>query len=115
MFIAPVIGSAEHSITELIRPAAIFLPKNFFIVKNLRSNIYTLFYHIKREMSTSCTKISFLLIINMTFVTIYTIKFRLIIKYNFYKARKISAYLNTPYILWVLFAAYLNITTAILN
>lgn len=34
---------------------------------------------------------------------------------NFYKVRKISAYLNIPYILWVLFAAYLNIATAILN
>ncbi len=34
---------------------------------------------------------------------------------SFRKINKIAAYLNIPYLLWVMFAAYLNITTAIIN
>lgn len=33
----------------------------------------------------------------------------------FYRVRKVSAYLNIPYLLWTLFAAYLNIGIFILN
>lgn len=34
---------------------------------------------------------------------------------NFYKINKISAYLNIPYLLWILFATYLTIGIYILN
>lgn len=34
---------------------------------------------------------------------------------NFYKIRYISAFLNIPYILWIIFAVYLNVATIILN
>ena len=33
----------------------------------------------------------------------------------FYKTDKTSAFINIPYLLWVLFATYLNIATAIIN
>lgn len=35
--------------------------------------------------------------------------------YLFYKIRKSAAYLNVPYILWLCFALYLNIATAVIN
>lgn len=35
--------------------------------------------------------------------------------YLFCRIRKISAYLNIPYILWLCFALYLNISTALIN
>jgi len=34
---------------------------------------------------------------------------------QFYKARPIAAYLQIPYLLWLTFAAYLNLAIAILN
>ena len=34
---------------------------------------------------------------------------------KFYKVNKISAYLLIPYILWIIFAGYLNLSVAILN
>ena len=33
----------------------------------------------------------------------------------FYKLDKVAAFINIPYLLWVLFAAYLNIATAVIN
>ena len=35
--------------------------------------------------------------------------------YKFYKINKTAAYLQIPYLLWVTFAAYLNLAIAILN
>lgn len=35
--------------------------------------------------------------------------------YLFYRLRRISALLNIPYILWLCFALYLNIATAVIN
>lgn len=35
--------------------------------------------------------------------------------YNFSKINKTSAYLNIPYLLWVIFATYLTVATAIVN
>ena len=35
--------------------------------------------------------------------------------YLFYKEYKISAYLNIPYLLWIIFATYLNIGIYVLN
>ena len=34
---------------------------------------------------------------------------------SFYKIRHISAFLNIPYLLWIIFATYLNFVTIILN
>lgn len=34
---------------------------------------------------------------------------------SFSKINKLAAYLNIPYLLWVMFATYLNIATAIIN
>lgn len=39
----------------------------------------------------------------------------IIMIYWFYKKKKISAYLNVPYLLWILFATYLTIGIYILN
>ena len=33
----------------------------------------------------------------------------------FYKLDKVATFINIPYLLWVLFAAYLNIATAVIN
>ena len=33
----------------------------------------------------------------------------------FYKLDKVAVFINIPYLLWVLFAAYLNIATAVIN
>lgn len=33
----------------------------------------------------------------------------------FYKLDKVAAFINIPYLLWVLFATYLNIATAVIN
>lgn len=35
--------------------------------------------------------------------------------YRFYKIKPLAAYLNLPYLLWLLFAAYLNIGVFVLN
>lgn len=35
--------------------------------------------------------------------------------YNFYKIKKIAGYLNIPYLLWLIFAAVLNISIVVLN
>lgn len=38
-----------------------------------------------------------------------------VMAYNFYKANKLAGYLIIPYILWVLFALYLNFNIFLLN
>ena len=43
------------------------------------------------------------------------IYFTILMIINFYKIKKIAAYLQFPYIIWLLFALYLNIGVAILN
>ncbi|MBE6154540.1 MAG: tryptophan-rich sensory protein [Firmicutes bacterium] len=35
--------------------------------------------------------------------------------YNFYKIKSVAGYINLPYILWLIFAAFLNISIVILN
>jgi len=35
--------------------------------------------------------------------------------YNFYKIKSVAGYINLPYILWLIFAAFLNISILILN
>ena len=39
----------------------------------------------------------------------------IIMLYKFYKIDKLSAYINIPYIIWLLFAGYLNLFIFILN
>ena len=34
---------------------------------------------------------------------------------KFYRIKPLAAYLNIPYIIWVTFAAYLNIATVVIN
>lgn len=52
--------------------------------------------------------ISIIWIILLDILVIYMI-------YLFFKEKKISAYLNLPYIIWILFASYLTIGIYILN
>ena len=52
--------------------------------------------------------LSILWIILLDFLVAYMI-------YKFYKKYKISAYLNIPYLIWILFATYLTIGIYILN
>lgn len=51
---------------------------------------------------------SILWIILLDFILLYFIK-------NFYEQKKISAYLNIPYLLWCFFATYLTIGIYLLN
>ena len=39
----------------------------------------------------------------------------IIMIYNFYKKNKIAGLLQIPYLLWIIFASYLNISTYLLN
>ena len=52
--------------------------------------------------------LSIIWIIILLFLTIF-------MTYLFYQKNKLSAYLLIPYILWLIFATYLNIGTTILN
>ena len=48
---------------------------------------------------------------HLTFVTILVV----IMIINFYKINKVAGLIQIPYLLWLLFAAYLNLTIFILN
>ena len=56
-------------------------------------------------------KLRFVAIICITILDILVI----LLIYLFYQKNKISAYLNIPYLLWILFATYLTIGIYILN
>ena len=74
-----------------------------FIVQFIINLIWPfLFFNIKQY---SLSAVWILLIIYFTILMIV----------DFYKIKKIAAYLQFPYIIWLLFALYLNIGVAVLN
>ena len=74
-----------------------------YIVQLFINSIWPLFFFKFRFLL-----LSFFIIIFLIYLVI-----KMIIE--FYKTNKLSAYLQIPYLLWLLFAAYLNLSVFLLN
>lgn len=74
-----------------------------YIVQLFINSIWPLFFFKFRYFF-----ISFLIILLLIYLVIKMIS-------EFYKHNKVAAYLQIPYLLWLLFAAYLNLAIFLLN
>ena len=113
----------------LIKPIEI-PPIVFPIVWSILYILYSISIYIVRD-SKEANKIYLLQIITNSLWTLFFFGFKLIsfsfiwclllliivsiMTYYFYKLNKVSGFLNIPYILWLLFASYLNLSILILN
>lgn len=114
----------------------LFSPPGFIfpIVWTILYLLMGLSYFIIKKTETSDKKIDFVYYLQLFFNLLWSIiffvfKFRLLsviwivildilviyMIYLFYKKIKLSAYLNIPYLIWILFATYLTIGIFILN
>ncbi len=75
----------------------------YFILQLLFNFIWTPIFFILNNIP-----LSVLIILILDILVILNIK-------SFYKISKLSAYLLIPYLLWILFATYLNISILLLN
>lgn len=74
-----------------------------YIIQLLVNTFWTLFF-----FGLNLRLFSFLWIILLILLVVAMI-------YNFSKTNKLAAYLQIPYLLWILFAAYLNLSIYVLN
>ena len=114
----------------------LFSPPGFIfpIVWTILYLLMGLSYFIIKKTETSDKKIDFVYYLQLFFnlswsIIFFVFKFRLLsviwiiildilviyMIYLFYKKIKLSAYLNIPYLIWILFATYLTIGIFILN
>ena len=89
----------------------------FLFKKNDSFNTISIIYYIQLFVNAMWSIIFFLW--NLKFFAIIWILLLdilvILLIYLFFKKNKISAYLNIPYLLWILFATYLTIGIYILN
>ena len=74
-----------------------------YIIQLIMNSLWTLFFFGFKWYTFSRIWIVLLLIVVLLMI------------YNFSKINKTAAFLQIPYVIWLLFALYLNITIAILN
>ena len=74
-----------------------------YIIQLIMNSLWTLFFFGFKWYTFSSIWIVLLLIVVLLMI------------YNFSKINKTAAFLQIPYVIWLLFALYLNITIAILN
>ena len=118
-------------IKPLLAPPSIVFPIAWTIIYILMGISYYLFKKFSSSENTIIPLIYYLqLFVNLAwsiiffvfkwrFFSILWILFLVLLVctliYLFYKEYKISAYLNIPYLLWIIFATYLNIGIYLLN
>lgn len=129
-----VLTSKYIDYTNLSKP--VFSPPGFLfpIIWTILYLLMGLSYFIIKKTDSSDKKIVFVYYLQLFFNLLWSIiffvfKFRLLsiiwivildilviyMIYLFYKKIKLSAYLNIPYLIWILFATYLTIGIFILN
>lgn len=74
-----------------------------YIIQLIMNSLWTLFFFGFKWYTFSSIWIVLLLIVVLLMI------------YNFSKINKTAAFLQIPYVIWLLFALYLNISIAILN
>jgi len=74
-----------------------------YYIQLLVNLLWPIFYFIFKIRTFSLIWIIFLIILVIKMI------------YQFYKINKTAAYLQIPYLLWLLFASYLNLGTILLN
>ncbi len=132
-FIIGLITKDSISYNDMIKPPFSPIPIVFPIAWSI---LYLLigisYYLLKKEKDTKLESIIYYLqlFFNFTWPIIYFVfNFQILsiiwiiillfltifMTYLFYQKNKLSAYLLIPYILWLIFATYLNIGTTILN
>ena len=134
-FIGNLLGNSSQGYNELIQPS--FAPPgfifpivwtilytlmgiSFYIIYNSNSEYRTkaiIVYFIQLILNTLWTLIFFRLnLLLFAFIWIITIiVFVILMIYYFSKINKIAAYLQIPYLLWLIFAGILNFSIYLLN
>ncbi len=118
-------------IKPFLAPPSIVFPIAWTLIYILMGFSYYLFKKFSSSVNTTIPLIYYLqLFVNLAwsiiffvfkwrFFSILWILFLVLLVctliYLFYKEYKISAYLNIPYLLWIIFATYLNIGIYLLN
>lgn len=107
--IPPIVFPIVWSILYILSSISIYIVRDskeankIYLLQIITNSLWTLFFFGFKLISFSFIWCLLLLII----VSIMT--------YYFYKLNKVSGLLNIPYILWLLFASYLNLSILILN
>ena len=91
---------------------------SYFIYRKKHNDEKTIFIYYLQLFVNALWSIIFFIWKARFFSIIWIILLLILVTYLvilFYRQEKISSYLNIPYILWLLFATYLNIGIYILN
>lgn len=135
VFLGNLLGNSSQGYNELIQPS--FAPPgfifpivwtilytlmgiSFYIVYNSNSEYKTkaiIVYFIQLILNTLWTLIFFRLnLLLFAFIWILAIiVFVILMIYYFYKINKTAAFLQIPYLLWLIFASVLNFSIYLLN
>ncbi len=133
--IGSLLGNASQGFEELIKPS--FAPPGFIfpivwtILYILMGISFYIIYNSNSEYRKRAIIIYFIqLILNMLWTLIFfrlnlllfafiwiivMIIFVILMIYYFYKINKISAFLQIPYLIWLIFAGILNFSIYVLN
>ena len=107
--IPPIVFPIVWSILYILSSISIYIVRyskeanKIYLLQIITNSLWTLFFFGFKLINFSFIWCLLLLII----VSIMT--------YYFYKLNKVSGFLNIPYILWLIFASYLNLSILILN